>query len=173
MVNSSIVKSLRAATAADLPAIAEIYAHYVANSTATFELEAPDLAEWRNRFAALGEAGLPFLLAEAEGRTAGYAYCSRWKTRPAYRHTVEDSIYLAPWAVGRGLGGALLDELLARCSAGGIREVIAIVATTGDPASEALHRKRGFAEAGRLSRVGYKHERWLDTMLLQRSLAAH
>lgn len=120
---------------ADLPAIAEIYAHYVLGTVATFEMRTPDVAEWRRRFAAITAAGLPFLVAEEDGRVAGYAYCSPWKTRPAYRHTVENSIYLAPWALGRGLGGNLLDELLSACRARDLREVIAVIADTGDQSS--------------------------------------
>jgi phosphinothricin acetyltransferase len=151
--------------------IAEIYAHYVDTSTVTFELTAPDEVEWARRFAEIADAGLPFLVAELDGKLAGYAYCAPWKTRPAYRQTVEDSIYLAPWAAGRGLGGLLLDELLTRSTAADIREVIAVIADTGtNGASTALHRRRGFAEIGRLTNVGFKHERWLDTLLLQRSL---
>lgn len=161
---------LRAASEEDLPTVAEIYAHYVTSSVATFELEPPDTGEWRRRFTAITDTGLPFLVAEHEDRIAGYAYCGPWKARPAYRHTVEDSIYLAPWATGLGIGGALLDELLAQCSSRGVREVIAVIADSGDPASSALHRKRGFAEAGTLRRVGFKHDRWLDTVLYQRTL---
>ncbi|MGC7096259.1 N-acetyltransferase family protein [Amycolatopsis lurida] len=170
IVKSHAVKDLRAATREDLPEIAEIYAHYVRTSVATFEITPPDAAEWERRFAAVTEAGLPFLVAEADGAVAGYAYCVQWKPRPAYRHAVENSIYIAPDAAGRGFGGALLDELLARCTEAGIREVIAVIADSGDPASAELHRRRGFTEAGRLRRVGFKHDRWLDTALWQRSL---
>ena len=151
--------------------IAEIYARYVETSIATFELEVPDEAEWARRFDAIVGAGLPFLVAEFDGKVAGYAYCSPWKTRPAYRQTVEDSIYLAPWAIGKGLGGLLLDALLERCRALGIREVIAVIADT-QGASPALHRRRGFVDAGRLVDVGFKHGRWLDTLLMQRSLVS-
>ncbi|WP_091506281.1 GNAT family N-acetyltransferase [Amycolatopsis sacchari] len=168
VADSAIVKS---ASAADLPAVAEIYAHYVEHSVATFELEPPDLAEWERRFAAVTGAGLPFLVGELDGAVAGYAYCSPWKPRPAYRQTVEDSIYLAPDAVGKGLGGLLLDELLSRCGAAGIREVIAVIAAPGPGnVSSSLHRRRGFTDAGRLTAVGYKHGQWLDTQLMQRSL---
>ena len=103
-------------------------------------------------------------------RIAGYAYCAPWKTRPAYRYTVEDSIYLAPDAVGRGIGGLLLDGLLTECTGTGTREVIAVIVDADGAASMALHRNRGFREAGRLTAVGFKHGRWLDTVLLQRSL---
>ena len=96
--------------------------------------------------------------------------CSQWKTRPAYRHTVEDSVYVAPHAVGRGVGGRLLDALLDECARSGIREVVAVIVDADGAASLALHRNRGFVDAGRLTAVGFKHGRWLDTVLLQRSL---
>ena len=163
--------STRVATPDDLDAIAEIYAHYVATSLATFELDPPDAAEWRRRFAVIADAGLPFLVAERDGAIAGYAYCAPWKTRPAYRATVEDSVYVAPSAVGQGCGTELVRDLLDACAAAGIREVIAVIADTGDPASVDLHRRFGFVDAGRLTRVGYKHDRFVDTLLLQRSLA--
>lgn len=155
----------------DLDSIAEIYAHHVRTGVATFELDAPDAAELRRRFDAVTAVGLPFLSAMLDGEVAGYAYCTPWKNRPAYRHTVEDSVYLAPHAVGRGVGGRLLDKLLDDCSRAGIREIIAVIVDADGEASLALHRGRGFIEAGRLRAVGFKHDRWLDTVLLQRSLA--
>ena len=161
----------RAATAEDLRAVAEIYAHYVLTSIATFELEPPDDAEWRRRFDAIVGAGLPFLVTERDGVVAGYAYCAPWKTRPAYAGTVEDSVYVSPLAVGQGCGTELMRELLDACRAAGLREVIAVIADTGDPTSVELHRRFGFTDAGRLVRVGVKHGRRVDTLLLQRSLA--
>jgi L-amino acid N-acyltransferase YncA len=125
----------------DLEAIGAIYAHHVETGVATFELTAPDPPEWLRRLDAVAADGLPFLTATRGDQVAGYAYCSPWKVRPAYRHTVEDSIYVAPDAVGAD--GA---------------------------ASLALHHNRGFVDAGRLTAVGFKHGRWLDTLLLQRSL---
>lgn len=157
----------RRATPDDLAAIADIYAHYVDTSVATFELAPPDGNEWRRRFDGIVGAGLPFLVAEREGAIAGYAYCAPWKTRPAYRATVEDSVYVAPWAVGQGCGTELLRDLLAACRAAGIREVIAVIADGEDSASVELHHRFGFVDAGRLTRVGYKHERYIDTVLLQ------
>jgi L-amino acid N-acyltransferase YncA len=147
----------------DLPDIGGIYAHHVQNGVATFELSAPDEAEWQRRLQSVTDGGLPFLTATLDGRVAGYAYCSPWKTRPAYRHTVEDSIYLAPDAAGRGIGGLLLDALLTDCTRAGVREVIAVIVDADGAASVALHRNRGFVEAGRLTAVGFKHGRWLDT----------
>lgn len=162
--------STRAATTADLPAIADIYAHYVRSSVASFELEPPAADEWQARFARVFAAGLPFLVVEREGKVAGYAYCLPWKARPAYQGTVEDSIYLAPWATGQGVGSELLGELLDAARAAGVREVIAVIADSGDPSSIALHKKLGFDDAGRLRQVGHKHGRDIDTVLLQCSL---
>lgn len=156
----------------DLDAIAEIYAHHVRTGVATFELDPPDSREWERRFGLVIDSGLPFISVEMDGAVAGYAYCAQWKSRPAYRHTVEDSIYLAPDAVGRGAGGRLLDALLTRCADAGVRQVIAVIVDDDADASLALHRNRRFVDAGRLSSVGFKHGRWLDTLLLQRSLNA-
>jgi L-amino acid N-acyltransferase YncA len=155
----------------DLEAIGTIYSHHVQTGVATFELTAPDAAEWRRRLDAVTRDGLPFLTATMDGRIAGYAYCGPWKTRPAYRYTVEDSVYVAPDAVGCGVGGRLLDELLTDCIRAGVREVIAVIVDADGAASVALHRNRGFVDAGRLTAVGFKHGRWLDTVLMQRSLA--
>jgi phosphinothricin acetyltransferase len=162
---------VRRTTSEDLEAIGAIYAHHVQTGVATFELTAPDAAEWQRRLQAVTAAGLPFLTATLDDRIAGYAYCGPWKSRPAYRHTVEDSIYVAPDAAGRGIGGLLLDALLVDCARAGVREVIAVIVDAEGDASLALHRNRGFTDAGRLTAVGFKHGRWLDTVLLQRSLA--
>ena len=163
--------SIRRTIPDDLDAIGTIYARHVETGVATFELIAPDAKEWQRRMHAITGAGLPFLTATLDGRVAGYAYCAPWKTRPAYRHTVEDSIYVAPDAVGRGVGGLLLDALLIDCTRAGVREVIAVIVDADGAASLALHRNRGFVDAGRLTAVGFKHGRWLDTVLLQRSLS--
>jgi L-amino acid N-acyltransferase YncA len=164
--------TVRPTSADDLGAISDIYAHHVRTGVATFELTAPDTAEWRRRFDAVTSPGLPFLTATLDDEIVGYAYCAPWKTRPAYRHTVEDSVYVAPHAAGRGVGGYLLDTLLGDCASAGIREVIAVIVDADGAASLALHRNRGFVDAGRLTSVGYKHGQWLDTLLLQRSLTA-
>lgn len=119
---------IRPVTVDDLPAVAEIYAHYVDTSVATFELDPPDVDEWRRRHAAIVAARLPFLVCERDGAIEGYAYCAPWKTRPAYRATVEDSVYVAPGATGTGCGTELLAALLDMCRAVGIREVIAVIA---------------------------------------------
>ncbi len=163
---------VRDARAEDLAAIAAIYADYVDNTTATFAETAPDLAEWQDRHADLAARGLPFLTAELHGDVVGMAYCSPWKTKTAYRYTVESTIYLSPSAAGRGLGTTLLTRLIDRCAAAGIREVIAVIADNGNAASERLHERCGFVHAGRLTGVGVKHGKTLDTVLLQRSLPA-
>jgi len=162
--------TVRPSTPGELDVVGEIYAHYVRTGVATFELDPPDRAEMLLRFHTITSAGLPFLTATLDGAVAGYAYCAPWKARPAYRLTVEDSLYIAPDAVGRGIGGRLLDALLADCGRMGIREVIAVVVDEGGAASLALHRNRGFIDAGRLTSVGFKHGRWLDTLLLQKHL---
>lgn len=164
--------AIRPTSTDDLDAVSEIYSHHVRSGVATFELTPPDRAEWLRRFQAVTAGGLPFLTAALDGEVAGYAYCAPWKARPAYRHTVEDSVYVAPHAVGLGVGGRLLDALLAECTRAGIREVIAVIVDADGAASLALHRNRGFVDAGRLTAVGFKHGRWLDTLLLQRSLTA-
>ena len=162
--------SVRAAEAGDLPAVAAIYAPYVERTVITFETESPDAGAWAARFDAVTARGLPFLVAESGGAVVGYAYAGPWKERAAYRHTVEDAIYLAPGATGRGVGRALLDALLRACANAGVQQVVAVIADSGDPASTCLHTRCGFREVGRLERVGFKHGRWVDTVLMQRSL---
>jgi L-amino acid N-acyltransferase YncA len=161
-----------AAGAADLGRVAEIFAHYVTHSVVTFETEPPTVADWQARLDALAGSGLPFLVARAGGEVAGYGYVSPWRPKPAYRHTVEDTVYLAPGATGRGLGRMLLAELLARAGQAGARQMVAVIADAGadSEASIALHRALGFADAGRLTAVGHKHGRWVDTVLMQRGL---
>ncbi|WP_214414114.1 GNAT family N-acetyltransferase [Sphaerisporangium fuscum] len=162
--------TIRPARRDDLTAVAEIYAHYVAGTVITFEETPPTVADWGQRLDDLTRRGLPFLVAETAGEVAGYAYAGPWRPKPAYRYTVEDSIYLAPGRTGQGLGGALLEALLAGATAAGARQMIAVIADTGSDASAALHRRFGFSEAGRLADVGFKHDRWVDTLLMQRAL---
>ncbi|MFD8013250.1 GNAT family N-acetyltransferase [Streptomyces sp. NPDC058955] len=162
---------IRAATEADLDAVAAIYAHYVDHTVVTFDETPPPVSSWRTRLAELSARGLPFLVAEDAGRIAGYAYASPWRPKPAYRHSVENSVYLAPEETGRGLGGSLMEALVAACTAAGAHQMIAVIADSGTAASLALHRRLGFTEAGRLRSVGLKHGRRLDTILLQRTLA--
>ncbi|MGW4405372.1 N-acetyltransferase family protein [Nonomuraea sp. NPDC004702] len=170
--------TIRDLTEADVPAVTAIYAHYVTGGVATFDETPPGAGEWRAKAAALTAAGLPFLIAEddggdgsgEDGAVIGYAYLSQYRPKPAYRHSLEVSIYLAPGATGRGLGRLLLSELIRRASATDARSLIAVIADGGDPASLRLHAAFGFQEAGRLSNVGFKHGRWIDTVLMQLDL---
>jgi L-amino acid N-acyltransferase YncA len=161
---------VRPAAAADLEQVTAIFAHYVANSLTTFEEVPPPSAEWGCKLADLADRNLPFLIAETNGAVCGFAYASPWRPKPAYRHTVEDTVYLAPGHTGRGIGSLLLGTLLSGCAKAGARQVIAVIADTGSDASAALHRRFGFSEAGRLTAVGCKHGRWIDTILMQRKL---
>jgi L-amino acid N-acyltransferase YncA len=158
---------------ADLGRVAEIFAHYVTHSVVTFETVPPSVADWQARLDRQAALGLPFLVARTGGEVAGYAYASPWRPKPAYRHTVEDTVYLAPGQTGRGLGRGLLGELLAGAGRAGARQMVAVIADAGadSEASVALHRALGFAHVGRLTAVGSKHGRWIDTMLMQRGLA--
>ena len=163
--------TLRDARAADLPAVREIYNYYVANSTVTFDEDAMSLKEWKSKFAYLSKLGMPFIVAESPSKQLlGYALVSPWKQKRAYRFTVENSIYLGPAASGKGLGRALLGELIARSKAAGLKEIIAVIADQGAEASIALHERFGFVEIGRMGRVGFKFDRWLGTVLLQKTL---
>ena len=163
---------IRPATTEDLKDVAEIYAHYVTHTVITFDQTPPRLADWQQRLADLTARGLPFLVAEHSGDVAGYAYAGQWRPKPAYRYTVENSIYLAPGLTGRGLGGALLGPLIGECATAGFRRMIAVIADTGNPASVTLHERFGFTHAGRLIDVGHKHGRSIDTILMQRALTA-
>ena len=161
---------LRVATVDDAAAIARIYDHYVATSTATFELDPPGVGVWQEKIPALAAAGWPFLVADEDGAVVGFAYVAPWRARPAYARTVEDTIYLDPAATGRGLGRRLLDAVVDAAAAAGAREVIAVVADGDGAASLVLHQRAGFVVAGRLERVGRKFDRWLGTTLLQKTL---
>lgn len=161
---------VREAREGDLGGIAAIYAEHVLHGSASFEVAPPDVAEMSLRHAAVVAAGLPWLVVEDGGALAGYAYAAPYRPRPAYRHTVEDSVYLAPGRQGRGLGRALLAELVARCRALGRREMIAIIGDSGNAASIGLHRALGFRHVGTLTDVGFKHGRWLDSVIMQLSL---
>ncbi|MBO2456017.1 GNAT family N-acetyltransferase [Actinomadura violacea] len=154
----------------DLEAVAGIAAHYVVSSVATFAEVPQTVAEWRERLGDLAGRGLPFLVAEVDGEVAGYAYAGPWRPKPAYRYTVEDTIYLAPEHTGKGLGTALLGGLVERAAEAGMRQMIAVIADADGDGSVALHRRFGFAEAGRLDDVGFKHGRWIGTILMQRPL---
>ena len=161
---------VRPAAAADLGRVAEIFGWYALNSVATFEDAPRPARDWEELHGLLSGLGLPFLVAEDDGGIAGYAYTGPWRRKPAYQHTVEDSVFIAPGMTGRGVGRALLGLLLPAAAAAGARQVIAVIADTGDAASVHLHEVFGFRRAGLLESVGFKHGRWIDTLLMQRSL---
>jgi phosphinothricin acetyltransferase len=163
---------VRRARESDLATVAEIYAHHVRHGLASFELEAPALDEIERRHAAVVALGLPYLVAEADGCVAGFAYAAPYRARPAYRYTVEDSVYVDHRCAGRGLGSALLGELIARCAAAGCRQMVAVIGDSDNLASIRLHEKHGFARVGLLPSVGYKFGRWVDSVLMQRALGA-
>jgi len=161
---------IRDATQADLPEITRIYADSVHNGVASYELIAPVEAEMAERMVAIIGKGYPYLIAtDEDGEVLGYAYGSAFRTRPAYRWLVEDSIYLAPEARGRGVGGALLETLINRCEALGFRQMIAVIGGA-HPASIKLHQKAGFVSSGMITGSGHKHGSWLDTVFMQRPL---
>jgi L-amino acid N-acyltransferase YncA len=154
----------------DLDAVAAIFGHYVTTSVVTFEVVPPTAEDWRRTSDDLAARGLPFMVCECDGRVVGYAYAAPWRAKPAYRHTVESTIYLAPDRTGRGLGRRLLRELQRCCALAGLEQMIAVIADSGNPASAALHRACGFTDAGRLRNVGRKHGRLIDTVLMQHDL---
>ncbi len=162
--------TIRPAEPTDFPSIAAIYGEAVATGTASFEIDPPDREEMARRHAAVTAAGFPWLVADAGGEILGYGYVSFYRTRPAYRFTVENSIYVAPAAKRRGVGRALLAELIARAEADGFRRMIAVIGDSANAASIGLHTELGFRPAGVLPSVGWKHGRWLDSVLMQRPL---
>jgi phosphinothricin acetyltransferase len=163
---------IRPSREADMATIAAIYRHHVLHGSASFETEAPADAEMRRRRADLLERGMPHLVLEQEGIVRGYAYAGPYRPRPAYGDTVEDSIYLAPDAIGLGFGRRLLETLIAECTALGRRQMVAVVGDSANLSSIRLHERAGFRIVGTLTSVGFKHGRWLDTVLLQRVLGA-
>jgi phosphinothricin acetyltransferase len=163
--------TVRPATPADIPHIARIYAPAVTHGSSSFELEAPDGREMARRMHAVLAGGYPYLAAEADGRFAGYAYASVYRTRPAYRFSVEDSIYVDPDMQRRGVGRTLLDALIGECTQRGFRQMLAVIGDSPhQPGSVKLHEACGFRIVGQLPGVGYKFGRWVDTLLMQREL---
>jgi L-amino acid N-acyltransferase YncA len=161
---------IRPATTADLPSITAIYEHAVLYGTATFELIAPDLAEMTRRFGALVDGGYPYFVAALEGRVIGYAYAGPYRPRPAYRFTVENSVYLQPDIHRRGIGRQLLQRLIAESEARGYRQMIAVIGDSANAGSIGVHTKCGFAMIGTHRNVGFKFGRWLDTVMMQLAL---
>ncbi|MDP3410056.1 GNAT family N-acetyltransferase [Bosea sp. (in: a-proteobacteria)] len=167
-----MLPSIRPATPADIPAIAAIYGDAVRNGTASWELDAPDEAEMLRRLEAILAGGYPYLVAQRDDLLLGYAYASAYRPRPAYRSTVENSIYIAPDAQGAGIGSALLAALIEACTAEGFRQIIAVIGdgTGASVGSRRLHERAGFRLIGVAEKVGFKHGRWLDQMLMQKDL---
>jgi L-amino acid N-acyltransferase YncA len=161
---------IRPAEEADLPLITEIYEHAVRHGTATFELVPPDLAEMNRRYRALIDGGFPYFVATIEGRVVGYAYAAAYRARPAYRFTVENSIYLQPSIHRRGIGQQLLQRLIVECEARGYRQMIAVIGDSANAGSIGVHTRTGFTLIGTHPNVGLKFGRWLDIVTMQRSL---
>ncbi len=167
-----MIPTLRAASPADIPAITAIYAHAVRHGTASFELDPPDQAEMMRRYKVLMDGGYPYLVAEIDGAVAGYAYAGPYRARPAYRWSVEDSIYVDAGAHRRGIGRVLLDRLIAEATARDFRQMIAVIGDSAQAASIALHRAAGFRYVGNIENVGFKFGRWLDSVIMQRALGS-
>lgn len=156
----------------DLPAITAIYAHHVLHGTGTFETEPPGIADMTTRRADVLSKGLPYVVAEHDGRLAGFAYSNWFKPRPAYRYSVEDSIYLAPDLHRKGLGRALLAELLTRCETADIRKVMAIIGDSANAGSIGVHRALGFVQVGTIASCGWKLGAWRDIVIMEKTLGA-
>lgn len=162
--------SIRTATFEDMESVKNIFNHFVTTSVATFEETLQTLEMWQQRLLDITNKGLPFLIAEVGGAVVGFAFVNSWRSKPAYRYTVEDTIYLDPQWIGCGLGRKLLTILVERCKELGLHQMIAVISDTGLQSSQALHYSLGFTQVGRLENVGFKHGRWIDTFLMQRSL---
>jgi phosphinothricin acetyltransferase len=161
---------IRACEEGDVPAITAIYHHHVLHGAASFEIEPPDAAEMARRRLAVVDGGYPYLVAEQGGRVAGYAYASAYRPRPAYRNTVENSVYVEPGRERQGIGRVLLAALLEACERRGFRQVVAVIGDSGHEASIGLHRALGFRMVGTLQSAGFKFGRWIDIVLMQRAL---
>ncbi len=161
---------IRPATEADLPFVTEIYDHAVRYGTATFELISPDLAEMTRRFRVLIDGGYPYFVASLDGRVIGYAYAGAYRPRPAYRFTVENSVYLQPAIHRRGIGLQLLQRLIEECETRGYRQMIAVIGDSANSGSIGVHTRTGFQMIGTHPDVGFKFGRWLDTVMMQRAL---
>jgi L-amino acid N-acyltransferase YncA len=161
---------LRPSTAADIPAITAIYAHHVLHGTGTFETTPPTEIEMEGRRADVLAKGLPYLVAENEGRVIGFAYCQWFKPRPAYRYSAEDSIYLDADAAGQRIGNKLLSELMKHAEAAGVRKLIAVIGDSGNVRSIGVHRAMGFRHVGTIESCGWKFGRWLDIVMMDKSI---
>ncbi|HYM72524.1 MAG TPA: GNAT family N-acetyltransferase [Stellaceae bacterium] len=162
--------TLRPCETRDVRAVRDIYAHHVLHGLASFEVEAPSEAEMALRREAVLAGGYPYLVAERAGEVLGYAYASAYRTRPAYRYTAENSVYIRPDCVGQGIGRLLLAALIAECERRGLRQLVAVIGDSANHASIGLHRRAGFVEIGTIRAAGYKFGRWVDSVLMQRAL---
>lgn len=163
--------AVRSATADDLPVVADIYRHYVDHTVATFDFDAPTVADWSHKLDAIEAAGRPFLVAETtDDGVIGFAYLGEFRSKSAYAQTAEDTIYVRAGLGARGVGSALLSALVAAADPANVRQIIAAIAVESGDASVALHRRHGFAEVGRLVGVGRKFDRWIDVAYLQRQI---
>ncbi|TCS60932.1 GNAT family N-acetyltransferase [Varunaivibrio sulfuroxidans] len=169
-MTSPAALTLRDCRPEDDDAVQAIYAHYVRHSLATFEETVPTLEEMTRRRCAIENVGNPFIVAEVDGRVAGYAYAGPFRARSAYRYTLENSIYVSPNATGKGLGKALLKVLIGRCQTQGCRQMLAVIGDSDNQASIRLHGKFGFERVGLLKSVGFKFDRWVDAVIMQRQL---
>jgi phosphinothricin acetyltransferase len=163
---------VRPAAPADLPAIQAIYAHHVLHGLASFEEVPPSVEEMRRRYDDVARQGLPYLAAEEKGEILGYGYCTLYRTRSAYRYTLEDSIYVKQGFHGKGIGKAVLKELIARCAALNYRQIIAVIGDSANAGSIRLHASLGFVRAGLLRATGFKFGRWVDSVYMQLPLGA-
>uniref|UniRef100_A0A7C1WTN0 N-acetyltransferase family protein n=1 Tax=Pseudomonas graminis TaxID=158627 RepID=A0A7C1WTN0_9PSED len=161
---------LRDARESDMPAVQAIYAHHVIHGTASFELDPPTVEQMLQRRADICANGLPYLVAERGGEVLGYGYATLYRPRPAYRFTVEDSVYVREGMAGFGIGHALLEAVIQHCTEGGRRQMVAIIGNSENIASIRLHARLGFRQVGIFQSVGFKHGRWLDTVIMQREL---
>ncbi len=161
---------IRPSTNADLPAITAIYAHHVLTGTGTFEVDPPSEDDMRSRRADVLSKGLPWLVAVENEMVIGYAYCNWFKPRPAYRFSAEDSIYLSPEAAGKGVGRTLLAELIAQAQQAGVRKLIAVIGDSANAGSIAVHTSAGFQSVGILKSCGWKFDKWLDVVLMDKFL---
>lgn len=161
---------IRDALESDAEALAAIYGHHVLHGFGSFEEVPPTPADMAGRRKAIVDRGLPYLVAETEGKVLGFAYAGPFRPRAAYRYTVEDSVYVAPDATGRGVGKAVLEAVLTSCTALGLRQVMAVIGDSGNAASIGLHRSLGFQQAGVAKGLGYKHGRWVDIVWMQKPL---
>lgn len=164
--------TLRPATDADMTSVQRIYGEHVAHGLASFEETPPGIEEMRNRFRSLTSQSFPYIVAERDGRLCGYSYAGPYRSRSAYRFTIENSVYVDRQCAGQGIGRTLLSELIVQCEKGPWRQMIAIIGDSGNRASIALHESLGFRLVGTLSEVGFKHDQWVDTVLMQRALGS-